>query len=58
MKKQNVTLDDFRELLTNYILIYEGAVVAILLHEFVPSDQAFEYFCRNGQHVGVRWMRH
>jgi hypothetical protein len=25
-------------------LIYEGAVVAILLHEFVLSDQAIEYY--------------
>jgi hypothetical protein len=44
MKERNATLDDFKELSTNYILIYEGAVVAILLHEFVPFDQAFEYF--------------
>jgi hypothetical protein len=44
MKKQNVTVDGFRELLTDCVLIYERAVVAILLHEFVPSDQAVEYF--------------
>jgi hypothetical protein len=44
MKKRNATLDGFRELLTDCVLIYEGVVVAILLHEFVPSDQAVEYF--------------
>ncbi len=44
MKERNATLDGFRKLLTDYVLIYEGAVVAILLHEFVPSDQAVEYF--------------
>jgi hypothetical protein len=44
MKERNVTLDSFRELLTDYVLIYERAVVAILLHEFVPFDQAVEYF--------------
>ncbi len=44
MKKQNATLDGFRELLTDCVLIYEGAMVAILLHAFVPSDQAVEYF--------------
>ncbi len=44
MKKQNVTIDGFRELPIDRVLIYEGAVVAILLHEFVPSDQAVEYF--------------
>jgi hypothetical protein len=37
-------LDDFRELPTDYILIYEGAEVVVLLHELVPSDQASEYF--------------
>jgi hypothetical protein len=42
MKKQNVTLNDFRELLTDCVLIYEGAVVAILLHEFIPSNQVVE----------------
>jgi hypothetical protein len=26
------------------ILIYEGAVGTIMLHAFVPSDQASEYF--------------
>jgi len=44
MKKRNATLDGFQELLTDCVLIYEGAVVAILLHEFVPSNQAVEYF--------------
>jgi hypothetical protein len=44
MKERNVTLNSFREFLTDYVLIYEGAVVAILLHEFVPSDQVVEYF--------------
>jgi hypothetical protein len=44
MKERNATLDDFRELLTDCVLIYEGAVVAILLHEFVPSNQAVKYF--------------
>jgi hypothetical protein len=44
MKERNATLDDFREFLTDYVLIYEGAVVAILLHEFVPSNQVVEYF--------------
>ncbi|CAN5960662.1 unnamed protein product [Sphagnum jensenii] len=44
MKKRNATLDGFRELLTDCVLIYEGVVVTILLHEFVPSDQAVEYF--------------
>ncbi len=42
--KQNVTVDGFRELPIDRVLIYEGAVVAILLHEFVPSDQVVEYF--------------
>jgi hypothetical protein len=44
MKERNAILDDFRKLLTECVLIYEGAMVAILLHEFVPSDQAIEYF--------------
>jgi len=44
MKEWNATLDGFRKLMTDCVLIYEGAVVAILLHEFVPSDQAVEYF--------------
>jgi hypothetical protein len=44
MKERNVTLDNFRKLSADCVLIYEGAVVAILLHEFVPSDQAVEYF--------------
>ncbi len=39
MKKRNATLDSFRELLTDCVLIYEGAVVAILLHEFVPFNK-------------------
>ncbi|CAM6074878.1 unnamed protein product [Sphagnum tenellum] len=43
-KEQNTTLDSFRELLTDCVLVYEGAVVAVLLHEFVPSYQADEYF--------------
>jgi hypothetical protein len=42
MKERNVTLNDFRELLTNCVLIYEGAVIAILLHEFVLFDQVVE----------------
>jgi hypothetical protein len=44
MKERNATLDGFRELSMDCILIYERALVAILLHKFVPSDQAFEYF--------------
>jgi hypothetical protein len=44
MKERNVTLEGFRELSTYCVLIYERAVVDILLHEFVPSDQAVEYF--------------
>jgi hypothetical protein len=44
MKERNVTLDGFRDLLTDYVLIYEGVVVAILLQEFVLFDQAIEYF--------------
>ncbi len=44
MKEWNMTLDDFQELPTDCILIYEGAVVAILLHEIVPSDQTSKYF--------------
>jgi hypothetical protein len=28
----------------DYILIYEGAVVVILLHNFVSLDQTLEYF--------------
>jgi hypothetical protein len=44
MKERNVTLDGFWELPTDCVLIYEWAVVAILLHEFVLSDQAVEYF--------------
>jgi hypothetical protein len=42
MKKRNMTLDDFREFLTDCILIYEGAVVVVLLHELVPSNRASE----------------
>ncbi len=38
MKERNATLDGFQELLTDCVLIYERAVVAILLHEFVSSD--------------------
>jgi len=44
MKERNTTLDSFRELPTDCILIYERVVVVVLLHEFVSSDQAFEYF--------------
>jgi hypothetical protein len=44
MKKRNVTFDNFQELDTNYILVYEGAVIVIMLHDFVSSDQASEYF--------------
>ncbi len=44
MKEWNITLDSFRELLMDCVLIYERVVIAILLHEFVPSDQAVEYF--------------
>jgi hypothetical protein len=44
MKERNTTLDDFRKLPTDCILIYEGAVVVVVLHELVPSNQAFEYF--------------
>jgi len=44
MKKRNATLDGFQKLLMDYVLIYEGAMVAILLHEFVPSDPGIEYF--------------
>ncbi len=44
MKKRNVTLNDFRELPTDCVLIYEGAMVTLLLHEFVPFDQAIKYF--------------
>ncbi len=44
MKEWNTTLDGFRELPTDYILIYEGAMVVVLLHELVLSDQASKYF--------------
>jgi hypothetical protein len=44
MKERNTTLDGFRELLTDCILIYEGAMIVVLLHELVSSDQASEYF--------------
>jgi len=44
MKERNTTLDGFQKLLTDCILIYEGAVVATLLHELVLSDQASDYF--------------
>jgi len=44
MKEPNATLNGFRELLTDCVLIYEGAVVAILLHEFVLSNQVVKYF--------------
>ncbi len=44
MKERNTTLDGFRELSTDCILIYKGAVVAVLLHELVPLDQDSEYF--------------
>jgi len=40
MKERNTTLDSFWKLLTNCVLIYEGAVVAILLHEFVPFNKS------------------
>jgi len=43
MKERNVTLDGFRDLPTDCVLIYERAMVAILLHEFFSSDQAVEY---------------
>ncbi len=44
MKEWNTTLDGFQELSTDRILIYEGAVVIVLLHELVLSDQASKYF--------------
>jgi hypothetical protein len=44
MKKRNANLDGFQKLLTDCVLIYEGAVVVILLHEFVSSNQTVEYF--------------
>jgi len=44
MKERNITLDGFQELPMDCVLIYEGAMVAILLHEFVPFDQAVDYF--------------
>jgi hypothetical protein len=39
-----MTLDDFRELPTDCILIHEGAMVIVMLHELVSSNQASEYF--------------
>ncbi len=44
MKERNVTLNSFREFMMDCVFIYEGVVVAILLHEFVSSDQAVKYF--------------
>jgi hypothetical protein len=44
MKERNATLDGFRELMTDCVLIYERAMVAILLQESVSSDQAIKYF--------------
>ncbi len=61
MKERNATLDGFRELLTDCVLIYEGVVVAILLHEFVPSNQVVEYFaakptCGSSMDASLRFV--
>jgi hypothetical protein len=42
MKKQNVTKDGFREFTMHCILLYEGAVAAILLHDCVLFNQVLE----------------
>ncbi len=44
MKEKNTTLDKFLELATDCILVYDGAVVVILLHDFVSSNQDSKYF--------------
>jgi hypothetical protein len=45
MKEWNVTLDGFQELV---ILIFEGAIVVILLHNFVLSNQTYN--------ISPRWL--
>jgi hypothetical protein len=37
MKERNATLDGFRELLTDCVLIYEGVVVSNLLHKYFTT---------------------
>ncbi len=43
LMEQNITLDNFHELATNCILVYDGVVVGFLLHNFVPLNEAIEY---------------
>ncbi len=41
--QQNITLDNFHELATYFILVYDGVVVGFLLHNFVPLNEVIEY---------------
>jgi hypothetical protein len=40
---KNITLDNFHELTTYCILVYDGVVVGFLLHNFVPLNEATNY---------------
>jgi hypothetical protein len=44
MKEWNVTFNNFQKLVMDYILIFEGAIVIILSHNFVFSNQASKSF--------------
>ncbi len=37
--KRNTTLDGFHELATYWVLVYDGVVNIILLHNFVPLNE-------------------
>ncbi len=47
-------MDSFRELATDCILIYEGAIVD-LVAQLCSVGSNIRVFHRNGQYVGVRW---
>jgi len=43
LMEQNIALNNFHELATYCILVYDGVIVGFLLHNFVPSNEAIEY---------------
>jgi hypothetical protein len=57
MKERNTTLDSFRKLLTNCVLIYEGPWLPSCYTSLFRSTSR-QVFRRNGPHVGVWWTRH
>jgi hypothetical protein len=47
-------MDSFRKLVTDYILIYEGAIVN-LVAQLCLVESNIRVFHRNGQYVGIWW---